>query len=158
MIKSLDYVAAVLLIILFVITAVALITPLKGWQSNTVMSGSMEPAISAGDLIVTAPVAANDVYTGDIITFVSLNGLTCHRVTGITQSPLTYITKGDANAVTDSQKVMPDRVIGKVVLRVPMLGYASYYVRTPAGLIFTVVIPGLLIVGLEMKRMLWERS
>jgi signal peptidase len=69
-----------------------------------VETGSMSPTLEPGDGFVAVPAGLNDdVEEGDVIVFEAetLNGggLTTHRVVEVTENG--YITKGDANPVTD---------------------------------------------------------
>ena len=114
-----------------------LATRLFGYELLTVRSGSMEPAIARGDLIVVKPVAITDVDEGDVVLF-STGGdriPTVHRVAGINEvelriaNPATgtvdvqtdyrLVTRGDANAEPDSAEVTPERLLGKVWFTVP---------------------------------------
>ena len=64
--------------------AALLATQLFGFRVLAVQSGSMEPAISAGDFVVARPVAPASVDEGDVIVFQSTQGIAiAHRVMGI---------------------------------------------------------------------------
>lgn len=99
----------------------------------TVLSGSMEPAFSPGDLIVSQPVDADTVQTGDIITFQPISGdptLVTHRVIGFAfgeDGARNVITQGDANDVPDAA-IEPDQVMGTMLYSVPYIGYVSSWV------------------------------
>jgi signal peptidase len=57
-------------IILFMAAAVfTFLAPHFGWRVDTVFSGSMEPELKVGGVVVTRPVEAEDIKVGDIITF-----------------------------------------------------------------------------------------
>jgi signal peptidase len=102
-----------------------------------VETGSMAPTISAGDGFIAIPTAlAGPIEEGDIVTFDAVNlnggGLVTHRVVGTTSDG--YITRGDANVVTDqdgseppvseSQVVAKALAIGDFVVVIPNLGTA----------------------------------
>jgi signal peptidase I len=77
-----------------------------GWvQPLVVVSGSMEPEIRRGDLIITIPVAASDVEIGEVTTLRSdaSGRLVTHRVIAVNRSGEDYVIKmqGDANGVPD---------------------------------------------------------
>ncbi|SDJ29599.1 signal peptidase, endoplasmic reticulum-type [Halovenus aranensis] len=102
-----------LLLVLLVLVAVALVSTVVIGQPavlGVIESGSMEPTLSTGDGYVPIPaVLAGDVETGDVVTFES-SGIeggqpTTHRVVEVTESG--YITKGDANPVTDQDTGAP---------------------------------------------------
>jgi len=105
-------------------------------------SGSMEPTIDEGDGFVTIPAAiSSDVETGDVVVFeaqeIDDGGLTTHRVVGETDAG--YVTRGDANVVTDQDGGEPPVTDGQVVatvvqidgtvLTIPHLGTAVEGVR-----------------------------
>jgi len=80
-------------------------------------SGSMEPAISEGDLYVV--IDTGRVTPGDIIAFESqrFDELVTHRV--VDRADAGYITKGDANPSTDQQSghqpVTDETILGEVL-------------------------------------------
>lgn len=89
-----------------------------GWiQPVIVMSGSMEPGIMTGDLLIDRPVATDDVEVGDVITVPSeLTGsLVTHRVVEIDHAEnggATIRLQGDAN---DREDVAPYEVGAEVI-------------------------------------------
>jgi len=126
----------------------------------TVASGSMRPTLNIGDLIVVqgiynfSGVKAELKPNGDVIVFHSprMEGeLIVHRAVDKTQHDGLWFfeTEGDANSgITDvwtgpdtwngmiSEKLLVGRVIGKV----PWLGYVPLYIRTPLGLAIIVIL------------------
>ncbi len=82
----------------------------------TVLSGSMEPTFKKGDMVLMQEFDLN-VKVGDIVMFpmYGFKEPITHRVVGITGRGY-IITKGDANALTDSTGFPPERIIGKAVL------------------------------------------
>ncbi|MEK9201265.1 MAG: signal peptidase I [Patescibacteria group bacterium] len=119
-----------------------------------VTSGSMEPSIGTGSVVVVAP--RPDYFPGEVLTFRSgPKSVTTHRVLAkswpkdITNPP-TFITKGDANDSTDTNQLALENVTGKVVLTIPYVGLISSVAKTPMGFIFLVVVPGTIIVYEEL--------
>ena len=112
-------------------------TRLFDYELLTVRSGSMEPAITSGDLIVVKPVAMDTVVEGDVVLFAAGgDGIpTVHRVAGINevelrisdpatgavdvQTDYRLVTKGDANEQPDIQEVTAERLLGEVWFTVP---------------------------------------
>ncbi|MFC6764289.1 signal peptidase I [Natrinema soli] len=83
-----------------------------------VATGSMEPAMDAGDGFVSVPSAVTgDVEEGDVVVFQARElhggGLTTHRVVGETEEG--YVTKGDANPFTDQDGGEPHVTDGQIV-------------------------------------------
>jgi signal peptidase I len=131
-----------------------------GYRSFTVMSGSMEPAISTGDIVMTQRIAPQDARVGQVVTFRDPTGtrkLISHRVRRIRNEGrfFRFTTKGDANNTFERWSVSSNGTIGRVWLRMPKLGYVLAQTRTPAGRIGLVVIPALLLGVLELLR-IWR--
>lgn len=112
---------------------------LFGYSYLAVLSGSMEPAISAGDLIVTH--RQENYLPGDIITFAEGGAFTTHRITAVGAEG--FQTQGDANNTPDRDAVISAQVVGRVVLALPAVGSALIWLRSPAG-IGCILLAGLL--------------
>jgi len=97
---------------------------------SVVVSGSMLPSIKPGDMIV-ATKKVDRVEAGDIIEFRRDNSWVVHRVVATERAGNIelYVTKGDANAVTDGDPVLPYMVRGKVVAVLPWIGRASLAIK-----------------------------
>ncbi|NUB89813.1 signal peptidase I [Haloterrigena sp. SYSU A121-1] len=85
-----------------------------------VATGSMEPAMDAGDGFVAIPdLADSSVEQGDVVVFEARElhggGLTTHRVVGETEAG--YVTKGDANPFTDQDGGEPHVTDGQIVAK-----------------------------------------
>lgn len=122
---------------------------LFGYAQLTVLSGSMEPAFSAGDFLIIHRETAYAV--GEVVTFRDEGALTTHRI--VENGPEGFITKGDYNNAPDSEPVPAERIVGKVVLVIPGLGQAFLFLRTPAGMT-AILLFGLLLLFLPGG---WER-
>ena len=125
----------------------------------TVLSGSMEPTIKTGSVVMTKP--ASQYNVGDVITFGPMSKTktpTTHRITEIktTNGLTSYITKGDANNSIDAREVSQKDVIGKVVFDVPYFGYVVAFARKPIGFLLILIIPALVIVFDEVKKIFTE--
>ena len=94
-----------------------------------VYTGSMEPAIPVGSVVVIKPVDPETLKIGDIICFqLSQPTSITHRIINITDQG--FITKGDANEDPDQWIVKKENVIGKAIFTIPYIGYLGYFVRT----------------------------
>lgn len=147
------------ILILFVLVGVILvfsILPIKGnYKIFSVMSGSMEPKLPVGSLILVKP--TNVYEKGDIITYKSTqkkNDFTTHRIHEIKEENgiRSYVTKGDANNDPDFEHVTGDRVVGKERAVVALLGYPLWFVKTLPGLIILIIIPALIIIYDEVDK------
>lgn len=125
---------------------------LFGYQTYIVKSGSMEPAIKTGSIVVNQK--ADTYAVGDVITFESDSSSTVtHRIVKIDNQDgsINYIVKGDANQSVDQQGVSDQNVNGKVMFSVPYLGYLIAFMRTLPGLFIFIIIPALIIISDEMS-------
>lgn len=115
-----------------------------------VLSGSMEPSISPGDVVIVD--AGASIESGDVITYGrSADSVpTTHRVVGVVDGG--YETKGDANENVDAGVVSRDDVVGQVVLVIPFIGHVILWANTPMGFVALVVIPLVLLGANELWR------
>ena len=125
------------LVVLAVLCAVFLMgSRLLGYRVFNVISGSMEPKYSVGDLIYVMPVEAESVKVGEPITFILNEELVVatHRVVSIDAENQRFYTKGDANEIADSDPVHFKNLIGVPKFSIPLLGYVSDYIQHPPGI------------------------
>lgn len=148
-------------IILAILLAIGLfivgsLLPIKNnYRILSVMSGSMEPAIKTGSVVVIFPQKNYD--TSEIITFRQFRQneetFTTHRLAAIEQKDgkTVYKTRGDANEEDDFEPIEPSSVVGKVVLGIPYLGYAISSIKSLPGLLLIIVIPAAIIIYEQVK-------
>lgn len=99
-----------------------------------IVSGSMEPTLNVKDLIIVKKV--DNIIKDDIITYIDNKDFITHRVIKIEGN--TLITKGDSNNSNDV-KIDKDKVIGKVIFRIPKGGLVREIFTTPKVIISVVV-------------------
>ena len=123
------------------------------YQTYTVLSGSMEPTLPVGSVIIAVPARGEELNTGDIITVANpqhAGVLVTHRIIAIGNGPegRTFQTKGDANNVADSW-VVPGTGNGwRYAFSIPYLGYALSTLQSDIGRMLLLVIPTVLLAGL----------
>lgn len=125
------------LVALVVLLAVFLMgSRLLGMQVFNVISGSMEPTYSIGDLLYVKDVDPDSVKVGDPITFVLNEDLVVatHRVVAVDYENREFTTKGDANENEDAAPVHFNNLVGIPVFSIPLLGYVSGYIQSPPGM------------------------
>ena len=99
-----------------------------GVGAAVVLSGSMEPEFSVGDLLI---IAKSDSYAvRDIVVYQDGRMAVTHRIVSITGDEV--ITRGDANNTEDSP-IGIEQIKGKVILAIPLVGYAVDAIKTPIG-------------------------
>jgi len=120
-----------------------------------VLTGSMEPAIPVGSIIVIKETDPNSLIAGDVICYqFSERTLITHRIIDV--SGAEFITKGDANEDPDDRLVQKEDVIGKVEIVIPYFGYLASSVRTPLGFMILLFIPATLLIVFEIRNIIKE--
>ena len=150
---------AALGLVLGVVAAVAL-PFVVGERPYTVLSGSMEPAIGTGDIVVVERISPPDANVGDVVTFSDpgkSGRLITHRVRSSRRAgrQVDFVTKGDANNTVERWRVPADGVISRVRYRVPELGRLALLTRSRGGLVLFVLLPLLLLAVHEIVR-IWR--
>lgn len=110
-----------------------------GYNYKTVLTGSMEPAIPVGSIVITKEQSSYEIE--DIISFQEEGSVITHRIISIDRER--YITKGDANNVADTEEVQQKQILGKVILTIPLLGYLVMWLMSPVGIISLFIIIGI---------------
>ena len=110
-----------------------------GYNYKTVLTGSMEPAIPVGSIVITKEQSSYEME--DIISFQEEGAIITHRIISIDRER--YITKGDANNVADTEEVQQKQILGKVILTIPLLGYLVMWLMSPFGIISLFIIIGI---------------
>jgi signal peptidase I len=162
--RRLANVVAWVVVIAGALLALVIAGPLAlGDHPHTNLSGSMEPAIAPGDVVINEQIKPTAAEVGDIITFrdpQQQSKLLTHRVVSIKRdgSRLAFVTQGDANNTREHWKVPADGQIGRVMYTVPWVGHIAVLARTRLGWILLVGIPLLLILAEELVRIWRPRS
>ena len=100
-----------------------------------------------------------DIQVGDVISFfdptrAKKEVVITHRVEGIeeTESGRFFITKGDANNATDPVHVPESLLVGRYYRTIPFIGQAVLFMRTPIGIVVTVIIPLIGVIAYDLVR------
>ncbi|MED1438492.1 signal peptidase I [Aeribacillus composti] len=121
-----------------------------GHQLKIVLSGSMEPSIQTGSVIVVKPEKETEKYKeGDIITFqADENVFVTHRIIKVVKNgnEVMYQTKGDNNEEADSELVLSKNVVAKYTgITIPYIGYFMNFVNSKQGSVILLIIPGIIL-------------
>ncbi|MBB3082828.1 signal peptidase I [Geodermatophilus sabuli] len=110
-----------------------------GYRTMTMLTGSMAPAIDPGDVVLTTPLAVEDVAAGMIISYhipIDDHRVVTHRVLAVDHAPdgtVTVQTQGDANDHPDPwTAVLQGDTAYQVQAVIPELGHLITALRTPA--------------------------
>lgn len=130
---------------------------LFGHSVLRIVTGSMEPEIPTGSYILTETVEPDELQVGDVIAFYSTDPAiymapNTHRIAEIKQTSagLSFVTKGDANRVTDEYQVVQSLIIGRYVRRLPALSAIGGIINTPWIFLVIIVIPAAVFFVIEM--------
>ncbi|QNE43795.1 hypothetical protein F1C15_08260 [Frigoribacterium sp. NBH87] len=118
-----------------------------GWHPTTVVTGSMEPRIRVGDVVVSRPVPMDLVQTGHVLLADDPDQpghLRLHRYAEALAGGL-MVTKGDANAAADSTPIGASAVHGVGFLRVPSIGMPVVWAREGRWVPLAMVALGVLV-------------
>jgi signal peptidase len=133
-----------------------------GYKPVAVYSGSMQPTIPVGGLVLDRAIPARDVRVGDVITFSDpyVKGrFVTHRVIDILKTPngLAYRTKGDANPGRDPWTVRLTGQVGRVSFTVPVAGYVLFYAHTREVRAVLICLAGL-VLAFGTLRWIWRKE
>ena len=144
------------------------IASIAGFSPLAVQTDSMKPAFSSGDLIIIKKCDPGTLEVGDIITFHTIienqYALNTHRIKEITEENgiKNYVTKGDNNALEDTHIITGSDVVGKYVIKIPLLGKVMNFLSGTVGFLVCIVFPlfvffiyqiyHLIMIAIEMKK------
>ena len=148
-IKKIWSIVSTVFVFLVVLAAIFLMgSRVIGYRVFNIVSGSMEPTYSVGDLIYVKEVDPAAIAPGDVITFVLNEDLVVatHRVVRVDAEKQRFYTKGDANETEDGAPVHFKNVIGIPQFTVPGLGYVSDFIQHPPGSYITIAAVAVLLI------------
>ncbi len=132
--------------------AIALVVGLSlGLRPVVLISGSMGPTMPTGTLVITQPIAADDIQIGDVLTVTTDEDreitLVTHRVTAVEHhAEGTYVTlRGDANTADDFAPYDVSEGARRTVFYAPGLGAVLTSLQSP---IVVLAVAALLLIAL----------
>lgn len=127
-----------------------------GYSFINILSGSMEPTISAGDLVICKEQDSYNV--NDPVLFEEQGFLVLHRIVDIDEDG-DFITKGDANNVNDKAEIQPENVYGKMTGVLHGWGSTLSYLSSRMGAFWTILVSLFIYLALDAgKDLLKEES
>ena len=132
--------------------------PLYG--AYVIISSSMEPTIHVQDAIVIK--REEEYKIGDVCTYLSKDPryfgiMITHRIIGTDideNGNKVYVFKGDANYSADQMAVSVNQIYGKVVMRIPKIGYIQYFLSSAYGWIIAIVVPCVGIITFDIIKLI----
>lgn len=132
------------------------------FSAYTIVSPSMVPTINVLDVVVTMRIGSpEDIEKGDIVTFNSTDYrysgvLVTHRIVDIEKTSsgeYLYTTKGDNNNTQDSSRISFNEIYGRVLFRIPKIGYVQYYLSSILGWVAIIIAPTIMIIGYDIYKL-----
>ena len=118
---------AVVAVVVAALAVVGLVPLLTGASTYTVLTGSMQPTLPVGTVVVVRPVPVERIAVGDVVTFLardpgtSATRIVTHRVIAVDPGPVLR-TRGDANDSLDPDGTVAADVRGVLWYSVPWVG------------------------------------
>ena len=133
------------------------------FNAYVVLTGSMLPDIQVKDVVVTKKTDPSKLEVGDVITFASadsrfLNTVITHRIIkksyDAKSKTYSFQTKGDNNNVADGALVPQNNIFGRVILKIPKLGYLQEFLATDGGWILVILVPCLTVISYDIVKLI----
>lgn len=130
-----------------VLMAATTLSGLFGFNSVIVLSGSMEPVLRVGDIVMTRDVDPATVGVGDVVTYRSGKVFTTHRIIRVvdTSQGRQFEVKGDNNPTPDATLVSEELVVAKMAFDLPKMGYLVDFAHSPNGMTIFIIIPAVVL-------------
>ncbi len=111
-----------------------------GIKTYVIISGSMEPNIDIGDIVIVKE--EKNLQVGDVISYRKGQSVITHRIVNITEEngEKEYKTKGDNNNTEDSEIIFNNNIEGKVIRVVPKLGKVALLLKNKIIIIVILII------------------
>ena len=150
--KKVIYIICLILVVLILLLNILSITnsSLFGFRLFKVMTGSMEPTISTGSLILVKE--EKEYKVKDIVTYKNDNEYVTHRIVKIENDEIT--TKGDNNN-TEDKAFSKDKIIGKMIYELKIYGFILYLIKNPITWVLAISI---YVIVMLLKKNNKERS
>ena len=154
-----SYYTPINMIILGLATGVVLLTMLAtlpgmfGVDLSAVRSGSTEPLLRAGSIVVIETADPAILQVDDVVTYRSGSGLLTGRIVGVEETSVGRLfTVESANGTKAPRTVFGFHVVSKVTYGMPRLGFLVAFSDSAAGRMALIVGPVLVLV------LMWARS
>ena len=133
-----------------------------GYSLFRVVTGSMEPTLPVGALLLTEQTEMQNIQVDDIICFRAQESaifgkMMTHRVVGVhtgADGALLFETKGDANLALDGYLVTQTNYVGKVIWHTGagnVLSSILSFLTNKVGFLACIVFPCFLLAGLILR-------
>ena len=153
--KAIDTLTTMVIIVI-IIPIIATMVPTGSVHFMTVTGTSMEPTITANDIIIVMSIKTQPAV-GDIVSYhhtfkENKRFIVTHRVVGVVKDG--YRTKGDAYTEPDGYTVALEDVIGIMHFKIPYLGALVHFAGTKKGLLTLVIFPVMILIMQEIREII----
>ena len=117
------------------------IASLFGYKAFVISSGSMEPTLNTGDIVITKQIKQDQIQKQDIITFVKDEYTITHRIVDIVEENgnTYYQTKGDNNNTSDADLVKYEEIEGVYVFKINSIGNIVVYAQNTTAVLIIII-------------------
>lgn len=127
-----------------------------GFKNYVILSDSMEPALSRGDIIVVTRPNTDTLTAGDVVVLKpDGHPIVAHEIAATgEEGPGTFRSRPhgvESRDAWDYWKLNEDQILGELRLVIPAAGHAILFMRTPTGIITAVLLFALLMVFGRIK-------
>ena len=107
-----------------------------GYESYKILSGSMEPTLTTGEIVL---INTNDcdVKIGEVIAFQTGDHVIVHRVAEMISDGV-YVTKGDANSSADLSPVEQWQILGTMWMKLGILTHVWLLFTSKGGVMVAI--------------------
>ena len=113
-----------------------------GYKMYVIVSGSMQPELDIGDIVIVKIANPEDLKKDDIISFRKGQSVITHRIAEVvkTDEKLEFVTRGDNNNTNDKDTVLSKEIEGIVINKIQNIGRIVLVLRDKTLIIIIVLI------------------
>lgn len=144
-------------IIVSILTLLTMLINTKNLTVAVVLSDSMKPTFSSGDLLVLSGNRNSEIKVGDVITFQGVDNIPItHRVVDFKGDLV--ITKGDAVSLLNTEEIYAENINSIYITHIPYAGFLISWIASPFGFFFFYLIPMVYIFYVVLRRIFFPRK
>lgn len=124
-------------------------TPIFGFSVFVVITGSMEPEIMTGEVVIVRQRDFGDLEIGQVLTFRMGDKVVTHKIIAVDEAKQELTTHGTANSEGTNETVQYKDAIGIVIFHSMFLGNALVFASSNYGFFLLIMLPLVIFVTLE---------
>lgn len=129
-----------------------------GIKTFVIISGSMEPELNIGDIVIIKECSQDELKENDIISYKYGKSEITHRIIQIEEKEdgKEYITKGDNNNVRDNENVRYENIEGRCIGKIRHLGKLVLILKNKIVLVGIILVFYLVYAGDTKRNQKWD--